>query len=112
MKALFALLFLAGCALPSKTEGWCFPKFVRSLMTLMLVSGATFASDLPKDFEERELQAYCKDGMCILKESDLDWMMQSNAELVKRLQEPKKCAKVEITEPPKKLPPIKTERNS
>lgn len=117
MKWLLCFL-IAGCAVPSKTEPWCLPKRVtRTIATLItLAFGATFAN-AADGISEREVPVHCENGICALRESDLTWIQQSNQELAKRLAEAEakikapECAKVEVV-PPKKLPPIKAERNS
>jgi hypothetical protein len=93
---------------------------VRAVLAFLLLALPAFAQE-PKDDEvpdEHKLTVRgCSQmgGWCAADVDVLTEYIRERVRLAKELQklrEIKGCAKVEVTEPPKKLPPLKKDRDS
>ncbi len=107
-------LLLSSCAVPTKTEGWCFPKSVSVVMltAFLLAFAVTSKAEMP----QAPLHVQCSEvkgvSICAIREADLDEVIETNnkawdmlAQALTRIKELEsqgmRCAKVDVVEPPK-----------
>ena len=120
MKWLIAFL-LCGCAVPSKTEAFCFPKWaIRALTMFPLAFAATSSA---QEITQSEVHVRCKpiqgESVCLIREADLDEVLAANARIsealvaalkqVEAMKASPKCAQIEVV--PKKKIPLKREND-